>query len=61
MHGAMDNNVHMQNTMQFVYALQKADKQFDMMLYPTQRHVIGDERQEKHWYTLMTEFVLKNL
>src|SRR5258706_11636552 len=34
-HGQIDDNVHMQNTTQIVYALQKADKQFDLMIYPT--------------------------
>ena len=33
-HGTMDDNVHMQNTMQFAYELQKAGKPFEMMLYP---------------------------
>ena len=37
-HGTMDENVHMQNTLQFAYALQQAGKQFDMMLYPRSRH-----------------------
>ncbi|CAN5378394.1 S9 family peptidase [soil metagenome] len=60
-HGAIDDNVHAQNTMQLVYELQKADKQFELMLYPTQRHGITDPDQVKHWYTLMTEFIEKNL
>ncbi|HZH35567.1 MAG TPA: S9 family peptidase, partial [Pyrinomonadaceae bacterium] len=37
-HGAIDDNVHLQNTMQLVYELQKAGKQFDLMIYPTARH-----------------------
>jgi dipeptidyl-peptidase-4 len=32
-HGAIDDNVHLQNTVQMIYALQKADKQFQFMLY----------------------------
>ena len=60
-HGAIDDNVHAQNTMQFAYELQKADKQFDLMLYPTARHGIGNPAQVKHWYTMMTDFILKNL
>jgi dipeptidyl-peptidase-4 len=31
-HGAIDDNVHMQNTIQFVYELQKAGKQFELMV-----------------------------
>ena len=60
-HGMMDDNVHMQNTTQFVYELQKADKQFELMLYPTQRHGVTNPQQVKHLYTTMTEFILKNL
>ena len=37
-HGTSDDNVHMQSTMQLIEALQKAGKQFDLMLYPGQYH-----------------------
>jgi dipeptidyl-peptidase-4 len=37
-HGMMDDNVHVQNTMQLVDALQKADKDFELMIYPKARH-----------------------
>ncbi len=60
-HGQIDDNVHMQNMTQFAYELQKADKQFDVMYYPTQRHGITNPAQVKHWYTMMTEFILRNL
>jgi len=60
-HGMMDDNVHLQNTTQLVYELQKADKQFDLMVYPTQRHGVQNPLQVKHWYSMMTDFILKNL
>ena len=60
-HGVMDNNVHMQNTTKLVYELQKAGKQFDLMLYPTQRHGVGDPAQVYHLYSMMTEFIKENL
>jgi dipeptidyl-peptidase 4 len=60
-HGVMDNNVHMQNTMQLAYELQKHGKQFDLMLYPTQRHGVVDPAQAYHMYTMMTEFIERNL
>lgn len=41
-HGTMDDNVHLQNTMQFIHALQKAGKDFELMLYPRSRHGIRD-------------------
>ena len=37
-HGTSDDNVHMQNAMQLVDALQKECKQFDFMLYPGAYH-----------------------
>lgn len=60
-HGQIDDNVHLQNTTQFVYELQKAGKQFDLMIYPTARHGVTDPRQVHHWYTMMTDYILKNL
>ena len=41
-HGALDDNVHPQNSMQFAYELQQAGKLFQMMLYPRSAHGIGD-------------------
>ena len=39
LHGSMDDNVHMQNAMQLLWALQSAGKQnFEFMLYPRSRH-----------------------
>jgi len=60
-HGAIDDNVHLQNTMQLVYELQKAGKQFDLMIYPTQRHGVTNPLQVKHMRQMMTDFILKNL
>lgn len=37
-HGSADDNVHMQNTMQFVYELQKEGKHFELMIYPGGKH-----------------------
>lgn len=37
-HGTADDNVHMQNTIQLIDALQKENKLFDLMLYPGAFH-----------------------
>jgi dipeptidyl-peptidase-4 len=60
-HGAIDDNVHMQNTMQFVYELQKAGKQFELMLYPKSRHGVTDPLLLKHMRQMMTDFIVANL
>jgi dipeptidyl-peptidase 4 len=57
----MDDNVHMQNTIQLVYELQKAGKQFELMVYPKSRHGVVDPHLVKHMRTLMTRFILENL
>ncbi|MBB6052405.1 S9 family peptidase [Armatimonas rosea] len=62
-HGMMDDNVHLQNSVQLIYQLQKAGKDFEMMYYPspTSRHGIGDFAQSRHSRRLMLSFLLKNL
>lgn len=60
-HGTMDENVHMQNAIMLAHELQKAGKQFDFMPYPTQRHGVVEPRQAKHMYTMMTEYIERNL
>src|SRR5207249_2918751 len=39
-HGMIDDNVHVQNSTQFVDALQRNNKDFEMMFYPQSRHGI---------------------
>jgi dipeptidyl-peptidase-4 len=60
-HGTMDDNVHMQNTIQFAYELQKAGKPFQLMLYPKSRHGVTDPYLVKHMRAMMTDFILANL
>src|SRR6266498_942150 len=60
-HGAMDDNVHVQNTVQFAYELQKAGKQFQLMLYPKSRHGVTEPLLVKHMRQMMTDFIVANL
>lgn len=61
LHGTIDDNVHMQNTMQFAYELQRAGKPFQLMVYPRQRHGVTDPLLVKHMRQLMTDFIVNNL
>ena len=60
-HGATDDNVHVQNTIQFLYELQKAGKQVQLMLYPKSRHGIMDPLLVKHMRQMMTDYIVANL
>ena len=58
-HGTMDDNVHMQNSVQFAYELQRKGKQFEMMVYAKQRHGFSDPLLIKHVHQLELDFVLR--
>ena len=49
MHGTVDDNVHPQNTLQFIDALQKAGKDFDLRLYPGSDHVSAFGNPWQNW------------
>lgn len=48
-HGDIDNNVHPANTIRVVDALIRANKRFDMLLLPGQRHGFGDMNEYFYW------------
>ena len=59
-HNLEDDNVHFQNTVQMIDALERAGKPFDLMLYTQKSHgVTGTVR--KHLYETLTEFFEKNV
>ena len=60
-HGSADDNVHVQNTMEMVSALVKANKQFDLFIYPDRNHGIYGGNTRYHLYKKMTDFILDNL
>lgn len=59
-HGSTDDNVHMQNTIQFIDKLQDLNKSFELMIYPNQRHGIG-KAKALHNLTETIRFVETNL
>jgi len=60
-HGTADDNVHFQNSAEMVTALVKANKQFDVFYYPDKNHGIYGGNTRLHLYTMMTDYILKNL
>jgi dipeptidyl aminopeptidase/acylaminoacyl peptidase len=56
-HGAVDDNVSVRNTMRLVDTLQKAGKDFELMIYPGSRHGVGGA----HYQKLIIDFIRRNL
>ncbi|HEY2909091.1 MAG TPA: S9 family peptidase [Gemmataceae bacterium] len=56
-HGMIDDNVHTQNSVQLVDALQSAGKSFEMMFYPRSRHGIASP----HYLRLQIDFIRRSL
>ncbi len=50
-HGTGDDNVHMENSIQYVEALIKAQKPYDLQLYPRKTHSIAGRDVRTHLYT----------
>ena len=61
LHGTIDDNVHLQNAIQFAWELQQAGKQFEMMFYPKARHGVRDKKSVYHLNKLIFDFVRRNL
>jgi dipeptidyl-peptidase-4 len=59
LHGLTDDNVHVQNSVQLAYEMQKLGKPFEMMFYPRSRHGFTDARLTKHLRQTMLGFILR--
>ena len=60
-HGAADDNVHLQNTLRLSEALIQADKDFEWAIYPDKNHSIYGGKTRSHLYKKMTKFVKESL
>ncbi len=61
-HGTSDDNVHMQNSIQLIGALQDKGKDFEFMLYPNGRHGWPNlPARNTHFTNLKTKFIYKYL
>jgi len=60
-HGTGDDNVHFQNSIEFIKALQAADKPFSLMIYPDKNHSIYGGNTRYYLYNELTNFITTNL
>lgn len=60
-HGMADDNVHFQNAVDLITALNKANKQYDLAIYPNKNHGIYGGNTRLHLYKKMTNFILEKL
>ena len=61
MHGTDDDNVHLQNTLNFVEALVKARTPFDLYLQPGEKHAFAGEAARLYLTQRLLEFFKQNL
>ncbi|MFT3979466.1 MAG: DPP IV N-terminal domain-containing protein [Ferruginibacter sp.] len=59
-HGVIDENVHMQNTLQLISKLEDAKKDFELMIYPTGRHGWGGNKG-LHFQNLKIKYIYRFL
>jgi dipeptidyl-peptidase-4 len=59
--GSADDNVHLQNTMEFSERMVQAGVQFDMAVYTNRNHGIRGGNTTLHLYTKMTNFLKEKL
>ncbi|MBN2432747.1 MAG: S9 family peptidase [Acidobacteria bacterium] len=60
-HGVADDNVHFQNAVQLTDALIRANKPFDLMIYPRQQHGIRERQSRIHLFNRLTDFFKTHL
>ena len=60
-HGTSDDNVHFQNSIEWIRALEKAEKHFSLMIYPDKNHSIYGGNTRYYLFNEMTNFLEQNL
>lgn len=60
-HGTADDNVHLQNSIEMSERLISENKQFQQFFYPNKNHSLYGGNTRLHLYTMMTDFILKEL
>lgn len=60
-HGLADDNVHAQQSLQYIDALVEADKQFELQLYPDDNHFLKKRNNYRHLHRTIMRFLQNNL
>jgi dipeptidyl-peptidase 4 len=60
-HGTSDDNVHLQNSIQMIDALIKAQKQFRLMVYPNKTHGIAGKAARTHLFQMIEDHFEREL
>ncbi|MBI4566271.1 MAG: S9 family peptidase [Planctomycetes bacterium] len=55
-HGMLDENVHFRHTARFIDALVKANRPYELLLYPSERHTPRGERDRRNMEERIVEF-----
>ena len=57
----MDENVHFEHTAKLIDALVEADKDFDLLVFPGERHGYRSLQARRYAYRRMIEYLAANL
>ena len=60
-HGDADDNVHVEHTLDLAAALQQANRQFDIMIYPGRTHSLSGEGTRLHLFSMISRYIEANL
>ncbi len=60
-HGTADDNVHFQNAMELVKALNEAGVEYDQFFFPNKNHFIMGGNTRTYLYNKLTKYILENL
>jgi len=60
-HGTADDNVHFQNSAEYIDRLVQAGKQFDLFIYPNRNHGIYGGNTTVHLFRMKSDYIFRNL
>lgn len=60
-HGTADDNVHFQNAMELVKALNEAGVEYDQFFFPNKNHFINGGSTRTYLYNKLAKYILENL